>query len=479
MRRTATPSFAVEVLRFCAPLIILAAGSLALVGLWALQTPPQSTPSQERELPLVRTAVVEANPHGIDIVVNGTVVPYREIQIAAEVSGRIVEKKTRSGYFVTRGTTLIQIDPINYSLDARRAAEEVKQAESQIQENAIEGENIKRLIELARADLDIQNRDLERFTLLHERASVTTSDLDQATRAHLATEVALAQLENQLRLTHQRRDSLETAVLKSKVMLERANEDLKRTTIIAPCEGIIVRDETEEDSYVQAGRQLLTLEDTSKTEVRCQLRAEDIYWLWLQQQGVASGPGAGAAAGAGGVTEMTLLRDDYQLPEASASVEHTIAGVTYRWKGVLKRYEGSGLDTLTRTAPVRVEVPNPREVFVEESTTRREVSSTTPLEGPPALTRGFFVKVTIHATPDTALLQVPEVSIQPGSRILRVVQDAGGEQRLEIESVQVIRRADGVALLRSPQGTLKAGDRVVISPLSFVEQGMPVHEIDF
>lgn len=475
----------VELFRFFMPLLILVGGVAIFFLFKSLRTPPQSHPLLEREFPLVRTAAVEANPRGVEIVVDGTVVPYREIQIAAEVGGRIVEKKTRSGYFVTAGTKLIQIDPTNYDLDARRAAEEVKQAELQMQENTIEEENVQRLIELARADLELQKKDLDRITALHERGSLSASELDQTKRAHLASQVSLAQLENQLRMIQQRYHTLETALAKAQVQQQRTCEDLKRTAIIAPCEGIIVRDETEEDSYVSVGKQLFTLEDTSKTEVRCQLRAEDIYWLWLQQQNAEKLPS----------DFLPTAHTDYQIPEAAAWVEHSIAGRTYRWQGVLKRYESSGLDSLTRMAPVRVEVPNPREVFVQDDVTPDKFVRTEISEGPPALTRGFFVKVTIHATPDTTLLQVPESAIQPGNRILRMVQkvqeitqleesitennSAAANGILDIQNIQVVRRTEGTALIRSPNGTLIAGDRVIISPLSFIEQGMIVHEVTF
>ena len=54
---------------------------------------------------------------------DGVVVPFREIELAAEVAGRIVERdeRCRAGNFVTQGTLLARIDPQDYQLERNAA----------------------------------------------------------------------------------------------------------------------------------------------------------------------------------------------------------------------------------------------------------------------------------------------------------------------------------------------------------------------
>jgi multidrug resistance efflux pump len=76
-------------------------------------------------------------------------------------------------------------------------------------------------------------------------------------------------IQNQLDLAKKRRARLEAAEKLADTQLRKAQLDLARCEIISPVDGVIVRDMVENDSFVQRGSTLATIEDTGNVEVSC------------------------------------------------------------------------------------------------------------------------------------------------------------------------------------------------------------------
>lgn len=473
----------IELCRTALPLLILLVGSLGCFALYEMRSIPAEKTPEKTDAPVVEIAPIRQNHGGFDIVVSGEVVPYREIQISAEVCGRIVTDNIRSGFFVEKGALLLEIDPTNYQLDSRRYKEQVKQVGIQIDENAVEMANIQRLIELTQQDLLLQKKECDRMASLIQSHAVSESEFETAKRNVLTAELALAQLENQSNLLRQKRINLESEQESSRIQSDRAEEDLLRTKIFAPCDGVILRDETEPGNYVSVGQSLFYLEDVSKVEVRCQLQTKDIFWLWAQQQ--QSGP------------DRSSKQSRYRIPESPVKISYSIEGQTFFWSGILKRFDGHGLNASTRTAPVLIEVPNPENVVsvdvlqpieISRSETgaaqrgrgagEREAESLYRLRyengsektfSPPSLARGNFVSVSIHVEPDVALWRVPTDAVRPGNKIYVTSGD-----RLEIHDIHVVQRNGSETIFRPGSGKLNPDDFLVVSPIGSVEQGMAI-----
>ena len=100
----------------------------------------------------------------LDVQVDGLVVPYREIVVAAEVAGRLLSKRKRgrAGKYVTEATPLIRIDPHEYQLMVRRLEKELEQADAYLKELSVELVNVESLIEIAREDAALQRKELSR-----------------------------------------------------------------------------------------------------------------------------------------------------------------------------------------------------------------------------------------------------------------------------------------------------------------------------
>jgi RND family efflux transporter MFP subunit len=449
-----THSLAVDAVRIAAPLAVLAIGVVAFFALRGLKEAPVKA-EEPNAVPTVETVVVAPHEGGLDFAVDGVVVPFREIDLSAEVAGRVATKAEvcRAGHYVARGTPLIEIDDRDYQLEAERLERELSQAGVTLRELEVEVTNTQSLIKLAKEQLTLQRRELERQRQLAGQRIVTDADHDKAKRDELTAINSLVTLENELQLLHTRRSRLESARDLWQSQLEKAQLDLARTKVSAPIDGVIIREMVEQDSYVQKGTSLVKLEDTSAVEVKCNLRMEELYWLWAQES-------SSAEAAAKSPTR------DYQIPRAPVTVGYELAGRRYEWDGVLARFDGIGVDERTRTVPCRVLVANPRQVRV----TGGDKGAAGPV-GPPALVRGMYVTVSVHTQPKTRLLSIPQQAVQPGNTVWQAV-----DGKLAIHRIRVADTAEDRVLVYADPDGLQPGMKLVSSPLAAVADGMPVRE---
>jgi hypothetical protein len=216
----------------------------------------------------------------------------------------------------------------------------------------------------------------------------------------------------------------------------------------------------EDHSIVEPGTSLATIEDTSAVEILCHLRSDDVDLV------SHSAPQENAVSQS--VDQNMEVRPEatgdinvpHSLPDLPATIRFSRAGREYRWRGVLSRIDGQGVDTETRTIPCRVLVTQPHasEVFPREDNDR-----------PLALIRGMFVAVELHCVTRRPLIAVPELAIRPGKKVW-VVQDS----KLQIQPVRIVRIEDANVLIDASGDGLSLSDRVIVSPVPNARVGLDV-----
>lgn len=385
-------------------LLIFAGGALAVF----LQMPePEKSrlanPNNEGELldylPAAEVEPVKLLSDNLVIEANGTVVPYREIQLGAQVAGRIVKKNptVRSGNYVEEGEFLYQIDQHDFDLEVKRLEKRIDQEQASIAETKLDIQNSDKLIQVAQEQMDLASRELARFENM--KAGLTSgSELDTARRTQLTAQNQLVTLKNQRSSSQKRLERMQLSVELVQTELEQAKLNFNRTTVSSPVSGRVVIEQVETDSFVQRGTPMLTIEDTEKVEVACNIRMDQLSWI-LEQ------PNTSAAQL---VTDAQSSR--LELPETEVDISFEIGGRNserFIWQGKLDRIDGAGLDPQSRTVPIRILVENPRSAKRTDGS-QADLSS-------PMLVRGMFVDVRIKATPTTRLLLVPKLAIKPAN----------------------------------------------------------------
>lgn len=358
-------------------------------------------------LQIVSVAPIEAyaGNKSLDISLNGTVVPFRRITLAAEVGARVKTKSPicRLGRFVKKGEVLFQLDATDFELEMQRLQALRDSEYSQQRELDQEVSNAKRTLELADEEVALQEKEIKRLESLPS-GLVSESELDQARRTRLASANQRLTIQNQLQVLETRRTRIQLAEKLAAAQLAQAVVNVERTSVKSPIDGVIVAESVEEDSYVSKGATLCVIEDTQRVEVSCNLRTDQLL-LVLDQNGGTGKEGA-----------SVVQSSSYELPKTSVTVSYRVPGrddIEYAWMGHLSRYEGIGLDSKSRTVPVRITVDNPREVFRNGQKIDEESNG-----GLPALVNGMFVDLAIHTQPSRSFVLLPKLALLPGNQVL-------------------------------------------------------------
>ena len=416
-------------------------------------------------LPLVEVADVKVWDQSFHLDLDGEATTYRILTVGAEVTGRVLTKPdtTRSGTFVNKGDLLFEIDAVNYQLDEQRLQARVAQAREELKAVEIDIENTSTLITLAEEENQLQNNHLERVRTLFERKSTSDSEMDIAVRQELTSRNALQTQQNQRNAMFQLKKTKAAGLKLAEAELERTTIDLQRCRIVSPITGRIVDDMKEEGDYVKPGDQLVHVSDSSRMEIKCSLKGQELAWVWQHGQQLNSNPIATSetATFAGDSADGKQL-DPFKMPAIPCEIAFEFEGVETIWDGYLSRYEGSGMDRATRMFPCRVIVDAP------EKTRVRATSRTTSIS-PPILLSGMYVTVRIPIDSPVPLLRVPAESIRPGGQLWIV-----REGKLKIVAISLVRVDGDSALVRQEGSALQADDQVIISPLASITDGMAV-----
>lgn len=417
------------------PIAILSLGVGVVVALGSIsptarEADDQTPAGRMRRLPAAEVSrVLSLADIGkpLELRVDGVVVPYREIELAAEVAGRIVKKSPscEAGNYVSKGDFLFEIDDTDYVQEVERLTKMREQDYAALKEVDQEVANTRRVLDLAARDVAIQEGEVKRVESM-PAGFASQVELDQAKKSLLASMQNRLSYENQLTLLAARRSKLEAAERLATTQLRSAEINLERTKVYSPVDGVVVRENVELNSFIQRGSSMVTLEDVSKAEVAVNLRMDQLQWVLDQRREdeptevkLSDVNAESPKTDAPDSTRASLAQPGYSLPRTPAIIEYTIAGrndMTFRWDGSLVRYSGIGLDARSRTVPVVVVVDQPRQFSGKRS---GDVGG----PSPSPLVRGMFVSVRLQIQPTTPLLAIPSVAIQPGGRIWQFILD--------------------------------------------------------
>ena len=210
----------------------------------------------------VEATAVAAQPVRSSILSSGALAYRDEIQLRPEVVGKVARVEAEEGDRVAAGDLIIALDPEQY-----RAQVEQQQANVRLQEIAIERQRV--LIENLERQVDRQRE-------LHARQLVDSNSYEAATN-----ELALAKVD-----LRSRQESLSQA----RAALAQANDNLARTEIRSPIDGIVIKLDIKPGEAVITGTtnipgsELAIIADPSAMLTEVQVDEADIAKVKLGQE---------------------------------------------------------------------------------------------------------------------------------------------------------------------------------------------------
>ncbi len=203
--------------------------------------------------PLVVVAAAEERQMAETVTVPGSVVSRNDSEIAAEIGG-VAATVAEIGSFVEAGGVIAEIDPELLALDMRRAEAAVKRLEARVK---------------------FLENEVERLEALAGKGSATRQKLDQA---------------------RSERDMARQDLAEAKVHQERAALDLANAKVTTPFPGRVVARLVEPGEYIERGRPVARVVDTSALEVVAQIPIASVSSLKEGDQVSIEGPGGTVTA---------------------------------------------------------------------------------------------------------------------------------------------------------------------------------------
>lgn len=220
----------------------------------------------------------------------------------------------------------------------------------------------------------------------------------------------------------------QAALEEARASLEQAKLDLERTVVRAPFDGRVRERAVDLGQFVNPGTKLARIYAVDYAEARLPVPTEDLVHLDLA---LGFEPSAGAIDG------------------APITLRARLGGRDLEWPATLVRSEGE-IDLRTRTLHLVARVDDPY---------GRHSARVSPLPS------GLFVEAEIEGRELTDAFVLPAAALRDDNSVY--VVDAS--DRLSVRKVDVVRRDREEVVIRSG---LKAGERVVVSPLRAVSEGM-------
>ncbi|MEQ9411930.1 MAG: efflux RND transporter periplasmic adaptor subunit [Fuerstiella sp.] len=364
----------------------------------------------------------------------GTVRADREVIIAAQVSGEIVEvhPQLKVGSAVTAGgavstpagpssqrepDVLMKIDPRDYRQRLDQAANRIEETRTEAAGLRVQLASVERQLEQAKVVLNTLNEELQRIRTGFDRNVSTPSELNRATLEVQRYEDTIIQLQSQATTIPHQIAAAQQRLASALSEQQRAQNDLTRTEVVPPFDGTLSEVYVEQGRYVRAGEQLVRLTDIATVEIPVAVRFDD--FLQLQSE---------------------LVRG--QHPNAALAVNETDNPL---WRGHVVRAAPEA-DTRSRTIQVFVEVTNSA-------------------DNSPLLP-GTFIHARIDGMIHRQRVLIPREAVVDGT--VFVVDHEGIARR---RTIRTGRRFQSLVL--AEEG-LQDGDRVIMTNLDIVEEGREV-----
>ena len=212
--------------------------------------------------------------------------------------------------------------------------------------------------------------------------------------------------------------------------VKRASVDLERTVFTAPFNGRVRAEDVDIGQFLLKGAMIATLYDTDRLQVRLPLADAQLAYL---------DPSYAQTGMSGEEPANVVLTANY-------------AGDMQSWSAKLLRTEGD-ISTKSRFLHVIVAVTE----TLNSNGVRLPV--------------GLFVNAVIDGRTVDNLVSIPRTALRPDNSVM-VIDDS---DKLHFRDVSVFKLSDNDVLISEG---LASGERISISPLQFVVEGMPVTVID-
>jgi len=203
---------------------------------------------------------------------SGTVQPVIEVKIAPEVSGEIIDLFVEDGDSVPAGKVLVKIRP-----DVQLS--QLERSEATLNQQKANLESARAALSRSEATYERARQDYDRQLKLWNEKVISEADWQLAQQNFKVAE-------NDLKSARQSLEAAKFIVSSTEATVKESRENVRRTTVMAPMNGIVSKLNVKKGERVvgtaqMAGTEMLRIADLKKMEVRVNVNENDIVRVHL------------------------------------------------------------------------------------------------------------------------------------------------------------------------------------------------------
>ncbi|MBM3781349.1 MAG: efflux RND transporter periplasmic adaptor subunit [Acidobacteria bacterium] len=228
------------------------------------------------------------------VTASGEIVATRYADLGSSAMGRLVQLSVREGDVVKAGQVLARIDPVQAASTADAAAAGVRALEADAEGAANQIKASQAELAAAEARSSDAARVLTRARELRISGLVAQSEVDTAQANADAASAQVRSAQAAIDRLQQARSAAERRVAQGRAEVSRARDQLAKTDITAPIDGVITRLDVEEGEMVvigvqnQPGTILMTISDLSSINAEVKVAEADVLRLGLDNAATVS-----------------------------------------------------------------------------------------------------------------------------------------------------------------------------------------------
>jgi len=229
------------------------------------------------------------------IVATGTI-EATEVDIAAEIGGRILELAVKEGDHVKRGALIAQLDTSLLEAEVLRARGLLESARSALRDleagaRTQELSQARARVELAKAKMALDEAEWRRARDLHKEGVASQHQLDSAVANRDVSRGQYAVAVEELKLLEagsrpDRIDAARAEVEQAEAALRLSEVRLEKARITAPLSGVVLVKNAEQGEVMSPGVPIVTVADLDDMWVKIYIDEVDIGKLKVGQQAV-------------------------------------------------------------------------------------------------------------------------------------------------------------------------------------------------
>ena len=284
--------------------VLLAA--VVLVVLTALWFRPRGPDARDVDLEIVTRAPQLQS----FVTASGEIVATRYADIGSSAMGRLDELRVKEGARVRVGQVLARIDRVQAASSATAASEGLAALQADARGAREQAQQARADLDLARARATEAQKSRARAEDLRSAGLIPQSDLDTAIAAADSAAAQVAAATAAVARADQGRDAADRRVAQGRADRTRARDQLDKTEITAPIDGVVTRLDVEEGEMVVVGIQnqpgtiLMTISDLSAVNAEVKVAEADVLRLALDNRATVSLEAAGGRSFPGRVVEV-------------------------------------------------------------------------------------------------------------------------------------------------------------------------------